>query len=112
MKVCELQPGQMLVHVHPKFRFYIEHAPASIIVPKNDDTIIDKFYARVAVVRHEDLSWISSSSRETSSKFALYLGAEMDDFVCLRTKKHHKLMIGDEVVLFSGYDFRRLEILQ
>ena len=112
MKVSELRAGQLLVHQHQDFRFYVEQAPASRITIEDGDTIIDKFYVKVAVLRHKDFAWITTRNIKPPCKIAMYLGAEVDNFHVNRIKKHHRLMIDGDIVLFSGYDFRRLKIFQ
>ena len=44
----------------------------------------------------------------------LYLGHEYGDFEIShhKTKKHHKILVDSKVLIFSGYDFRYLEIVE
>ncbi len=60
-------------------------------------------------------SWVASRmylGNEVSMP-CLYLGYEYGDFEIShhKTKKHHKLLIDSRVLIFSGYDFRYLEVI-
>ena len=104
MKVADLKPGMMLV---PSINNYTKKRPALVLREAKmyrgdvNDTkiatacrISPRFYAYKTDVRHD---------------CCIYMGSEKSDYHFDGVRTHHILLVGGELAIITGYEFRYME---